>query len=61
MKYMMKSLGERKLTFVKSLSFFFSVLYRYLLYPIQDRLGLLISKSVSHNFAETFLAMLICL
>ena len=35
--------------------------YRNLHYPIQERLSLLISKRVSHNFAEKLLAMLICL
>ena len=37
------------------------VFYKNLHYPIQERLSLLISKRVSHNFAEKLLAMLICL
>ena len=80
--YDMKSLGERKLLFIESLSFYFLAFficrkcdtpnvnfylptkkrfYRNLHYPIQERLSLLISKRVSHNFAEKLLAMLICL
>ena len=67
--YDMKSLGEMSLIFIEKLSFYFlflsfqpkNVFYRNLHYPIQERLSLLISKRVSHNFAEKLLAMLICL
>ena len=53
--YHMKSLGER-ITFQPK-----NVFYRNLNYPIQERLRLLISKRVLHNFAEKLLATLICL
>ena len=82
----MKSLGERKLIFIESFSFFlfFSSsenLLRLMIAftfppkkknsrnlnpPIQDRLSLLSSKSIWHNFVEkyskisVFLAPLIC-
>ena len=78
--YDMKSLGERKLILIESLSFYFLAFYicrkcdtpnvsfylptkkrffyRNLHYPIQERLSLLISKRVSHNFAKKLLAML---
>ena len=49
----MKSLGE---SFQPK-----NVFYRNLHYPIQERLGLLISKHVLHNLAEKLLATLRCL
>ena len=79
---MTKSLGERKLIFIKSLRFVFLVFFiwqksdmpsvnfylptkNHFLYklnhPTQDRLSLLNSKRVSHNFTEKLLAKLICL
>ena len=53
--YDMKSLGDM-ITFQPK-----NVFYRNLHYPIQERLSLLISKRLLHNFAETLLATLICL
>ena len=53
--YDMEALEER-ITFQPKIVF-----YRNLHYPIQERLGLLISKRVLHNFAEELLATLICL
>ena len=53
--YDMKSLGERLPSNQKN------VFYRTLHHPMQERLGLLISKRVLHNFAEKLLATLICL
>ena len=50
----MKSSGER-ITFQPK-----KVFYRNLHYPIQERLSLLISKRVFHNFTEKLLATLIC-
>ena len=38
-----------------------SVFYRNLHYPIQDKLSLLISKSVPRNFADKLMATMTCL